>query len=216
MRRQQFVEQRTQRQDEIEQRRHPNPILRGGAAATDQCQHPSRAPDDRGKQEGNLEVVQRTLNVLMHAAFLRDFGRSCCLGTHFAGPSGLSALSCRSRADWRPASAAIRRIIPASRSPARCDTRSGQWLVRTIGHCQFSSPCVPHPFLPAGRRASEPWCRQRAPPRASFREFLAPTRFPVSSTAPGFVLRLWKGALSPYPRLLLLVTEMLLQTTVLA
>ena len=85
------VDSRTQRENEIERCRYPNPIFRSGAAAWDRRQNPSREPDERGVHKVNLEVIQRARDVLMHVFSLRGCGCSCRSAPRFEEPLTPSA-----------------------------------------------------------------------------------------------------------------------------
>src|SRR6266699_6389349 len=52
-------------------------------------QSPGGKPDDRGIQEVNVKIIQRTRDVLMHGLFLRGYGCSCSLAPRFEELSSL-------------------------------------------------------------------------------------------------------------------------------
>src|ERR1700731_719359 len=66
IRRPEGVEYCAHRQHEIERRDKPNPMFRGGAAARNRRQKPSREPDNRAVDQVDFKVIDRVCDVLMH------------------------------------------------------------------------------------------------------------------------------------------------------
>lgn len=75
------------RHHEVQRSHHPDPILRGSAAASDRRQRARRTCDNRGIEHVDPEVIHRARYVLMHVSF-HGCGRCYRRPPYSAAPSG--------------------------------------------------------------------------------------------------------------------------------